>query len=53
MSKVFQKLGLFGKTYWLDNGLTVKRISKQKYEDMVIDYKVAKEVYEQQKKGKK
>ena len=52
MSKVYQKLGLFGKTYWHDDGLFVKKITKQKYDEIVIKVQVAQEV-ERQKKGAK
>ena len=50
MSKVYQKPGLFGKTYWHDDGLFVKKITKQKYDEIVIKVQVAQEV-ERQKKG--
>ena len=55
MGKVYQKLGLLGKTYWHDDGLFVKKISKQKYDEIVVRTQVAKELERQQKKkgGKK
>ena len=49
MSKVYQKLGFFGKTYWLDDGLFVKKISKAKYDEIVTQSQVAKEIAKQQK----
>ena len=51
MSKVYQKLGLFGKTYWHDDGLFVKKITKQKYDEIVVRAQVAKELARQQKRG--
>ncbi|WP_286796571.1 hypothetical protein [Psychrobacter sp. UBA6291] len=48
MSKVYQKLGLFGKTYWYDDGLFVKRITKHEYDEIVIKSQVAKELARQQ-----
>lgn len=48
MSKVYQKLGLFGKTYWYDDGLFVKKITKQQYDEIVIKSQVAKELARQQ-----
>ena len=51
MSKVYQKLGLFGKTYWHDDGLFVKKITKQKYDEMLIRAQVAQELARQQKRG--
>ncbi len=47
MSKVYQKMGIFGRTYWHDSGLFVKQISKQKYEQLVMDSKVSREVARQ------
>ena len=47
MSKVYQKMGIFGRTYWHDSGLLVKQISKQKYEQLVMDSKVSREVARQ------
>lgn len=49
MSQVYQKLGLFGKTYWHDDGLFVKRISKAKYDEIVVRNQVAKEMARQTK----
>lgn len=48
VSKVYQKLGLFGKTYWYDDGLFVKKITKQQYDEIVIKSQVAKELARQQ-----
>lgn len=48
VSKVYQKLGLFGKTYWYDDGLFVKKITKQQYDEIVIKSQVAKELSRQQ-----
>lgn len=47
MSKVYQKMGIFGRTYWHYSGLLVKQISKQKYEQLVMDSKVSREVARQ------
>ncbi len=52
MSKVYQKLGLFGKTYWHDDGLFVKKISKAKYDEIVVRSQVAKELERQRKRSK-
>lgn len=49
MSQVCQKLGLFGKTYWHDDGLFVKRISKAKYNEIVVRNQVAQEIARQTK----
>lgn len=49
MSQVYQKLGLFGKTYWHDDGLFVKRISKAKYDEIVVRNQVAEEMARQTK----
>lgn len=51
MSKVYQKLGLFGKTYWYDDGLFVKKITKQQYDQIVINYQVAKELARQKNRS--
>lgn len=53
MSKVYQKLGLFGKTYWHDDGLFVKKITKQQYDEIVIRVQVAKELKRQSKRSKR
>ena len=53
MSKVYQKMGIFGRTYWHDSGLFVKQISKQQYEQLVIDSKVSREVARQLEKQNK
>ena len=47
MSKVYQKLGLLGKTYWHDDGLFVKKITKAKYDEIVIRSQVAQEMARQ------
>lgn len=52
MSSVYQKLGLFGKTYWKDDGLFAKRISKKEYDQFVLKNEVAKELKRQQKRKK-
>ncbi|MBZ1392806.1 hypothetical protein [Psychrobacter pacificensis] len=49
MSQVYQKLGLFGKTYWHDDGLFVKKITKAKYDEFVIRNQVAQEIARQAK----
>ena len=49
MSKVYQKMGIFGRTYWHDSGLFVKQISKQKYDEIVMNVKVSREVNRQLK----
>lgn len=49
MSQVYQKLGLFGKTYWYDDGLFVKRISKAQYDEIVVRNQVAREMARQAK----
>lgn len=49
MSQVYQKLGLFGKTYWYDDGLFVKKISKAKYDEIVVRNQVAEEMARQTK----
>lgn len=53
MSKVYQKLGLFGKTYWHDDGLFVKKITKAKYDEIVIRNQVAQEMARQAKRQTK
>lgn len=53
MSKVYQKLGVFGKTYWHDDGLFVKKITKQKYDEFVIRAQVAKELSRQRKRSRR
>ena len=53
MSKVYQKLGLFGKTYWYDDGLFVKKITKAKYDEIVIRNQVAREMARQAKRQTK
>lgn len=47
MSKVYQKFGLFGKTYWHDDGLFVKKITKAKYDEIVIRSQVTQEMARQ------
>ena len=53
MSKVYQKLGLFGKTYWHDDGLFVKKITKRQYDEIVIRAQVAQELKRQSKRNKR
>lgn len=53
MSQVYQKLGLFGKTYWHDDGLFVKKITKNQYDEFVIRNQVAQAMALQAKRQTK
>lgn len=53
MSDVYKKLGLFGYTYWHDDGLFVKKITKKKYIEILIKSTITHELDRQLKRGRK
>lgn len=53
MKQVYRTMGILGWRYWLDDGLTKRPITKKRYDEIVMDVKIKREVHLQMQEAKK